>query len=77
MANKLALEIEKILSAEVGEFIARSTVKKNCELIGATADSITSDMLPQLADMIDKSVVFFTGKESGGDLVTRIKSISV
>ena len=49
MANRLAQEVEKILSAAVGDFIAKATVKKNCELIGTTPDALTADQLPALA----------------------------
>ena len=75
MANKLAQEIEKILAEEVGEFIARAAVKKNCELIGTTPDTLTADQLPELAEKIDKSVSFFSGKDVGTNLADKIKSL--
>jgi hypothetical protein len=77
LSNKLAQEIEKILSDDVGEFIARATVKKNCELIGTTPDTLTVAQLPELAEKIEKSVVFFSGEEVGGDLVAKIKALKV
>ena len=52
MANRLAQEVERILTAAVGDFIAKATVKRNCELIGATPDELTADMLPALAEKI-------------------------
>lgn len=75
MPNKLALEIEKILSETVGDFIARATVKKNCEMIGTTPDTLTPDMLPELAQKIDKSVSFFSGKDTGEAIAERIRNI--
>ena len=75
MANKLAQEIEKILSDAVGDFIARATVKKNCELIGTTPDTLTADKLPELAEKIDKSVSFFSGKDVGSSLAEKIRAI--
>ncbi len=77
MANKLAQEIERILSEALGEFIAKATVKKNCELVGATPDTITPDKLPELAAKIEKSVCFFSGSDTGKRLVERIRSIKV
>ncbi|MDY6793760.1 MAG: hypothetical protein SWK76_00545 [Actinomycetota bacterium] len=77
MANKLAQDIEKILSEAVGDFIARATVKKNCELIGSTPDTITAAQLPELAEKIDKSVSFFSGKDVGSALAEKIKSLKV
>lgn len=77
MANKLAQEIEKILSEILGEFIAKATVKKNCELIGTTPDTLTVDQLPELADKIDKSVAFFSGEGDASGVAEKIKAIRV
>ena len=77
MANKLALEIEKILAESVGDFIAKATVKKNCELTGPTPDTLTSDQLPALAEKIDKSVSFFSGKDAGEALAEKIRHLKV
>jgi len=77
MANKLAQEVEKILSAAVGDFIAKATVKKNCELIGTTPDTLTADQLPELAEKIEKSVSFFSGKDVGSGVAEKIKAIKI
>jgi hypothetical protein len=77
LPNKLALEIEKLLSESVGDFIARATVKKNCELIGTTPETLTPEQLPELAEKIDKSVSFFSGKDAGKALAEKIKMIKV
>ena len=77
MANKLALEIERMLAAEVGEFIATATVKKNCDLVGCTPDTITAAQLPELAEKIDKSVSFFSGKDVGSALADKIRALEV
>lgn len=75
MANPLAQQVEKILENAVGEFIAKATVKKNCELIGATIDSLTAGQLPELATHIEKSVSFFSGKETGTDVAEKIRNL--
>jgi hypothetical protein len=77
LANKIAQEIEKILSGVLGEFIAKATVKKNCELIGTTPDTLTMDQLPALAEKIDKSVAFFSKEASTRDVSDKIRSIRV
>jgi hypothetical protein len=77
LANKLAQEIAKILSEEVGEFVANATVKKNCELINTTPDALTVEQLPALAEKIEKSVTFFSGKETGGQLIEKITALRV
>jgi hypothetical protein len=69
------MEVEKILAAAVGDFIAKATVKKNCELIGTTPDELTVDHLPLLAEKIERSVSFFSGKEVGSGVAEKIRSI--
>lgn len=76
MANPLAQQVEKILAGAVGEFIAKATVKKNCDIIGATPDSLTQAQLPELAAHIEKSVSFFSGKDTGGDVAEKIRSLA-
>lgn len=75
MANPLAQQVEKILGGAVGEFIAKATVKKNFELIGATPDTLTAAQLPDLAAHIEKSVSFFSGKDTGLEVAAKIKNL--
>ncbi len=75
MANPLAQQVEKILASAVGDFIAKATVKKNCELIGASPDTLTTGNLAELAAHIEKSVSFFSGKETGTDVAEKIRSL--
>jgi hypothetical protein len=75
LANKIAQEVEKILTDVLGEFIAKATVKKNCELIGTTPDTLTVDQLPALAEKIDKSVAFFSKEASASGVTEKIKAI--
>jgi hypothetical protein len=63
--NKIAQQVERILAGAVGDFIAKATVKKNCELIGVTPDTLTSAHLPELSEKIDKSISFFSGDDVG------------
>ena len=75
MANPLAQQVEKILASAVGDFIAKATVKKNCELIGTSPDNLTQAQLPELAAHIEKSVSFFSGKETGAEVSEKIKNL--
>jgi hypothetical protein len=75
LASLLAQQVERILASAVGEFIAKATVKKNCEIIGATPDSLTKGQLPELATHIEKSVSFFSGKETGMEVAEKIRSL--
>jgi len=71
----LAQQVERILASAVGDFIAKATVKKNCELIGCTPDNLTSGQLNDLASNIEKSVSFFSGKETGTEVAEKIRSL--
>lgn len=75
MANRLAQEVEKILSAAVGDFIAKATIRKNCELIGTTPDDLSIDQIEELTEKIRKSVSFFSGKEVGSGIAEKIREI--
>jgi hypothetical protein len=72
----LAREITKALSGAVGDFIATATVKKNCELIGTTPDSLTADQLTTLSVKIEKSVAFFTDDRTASDLAVKVRAMS-
>jgi hypothetical protein len=75
LANPLAQQVEKTLASAVGEFIAKATVKKNCEIIGSSPDTLTPAQLPELAAHIEKSVSFFSGKETGTDVADKIRNL--
>ncbi len=75
MANPLSQQVLKILTSAVGEFIARATLKKNCELIGTSAEELAPEKLPELAERIEKSVSFFAGKDVGKDVAEKIRNL--
>lgn len=75
MESPLALKVQKILSSAVGDFIAKATVKKNCELIGTTPDNLKNEELQDLAAHIEKSVSFFSGKETGMEVADKIRNL--
>lgn len=76
MANPLAQQVERILISAVGEFIAKATVKKNCQQIGTTPDDLQPSQLQELADNIEKSVSFFSGKEVGAEVAEKIRELA-
>jgi hypothetical protein len=69
------MEVEKILAAAVGDFIAKATTRKNCELIGTTPEDLSIDDLPELAEKIEKSISFFSGKDVGKSVGEKIRRI--
>jgi len=76
VANPLAQQVEKTLASAVGEFIAKATMKKNCELIGTSPDNLNAAQLPDLAAHIEKSVSFFSGKETGVEVAEKIRNLA-
>jgi hypothetical protein len=75
VANRLTQEVEKVLAAAVGDFIAKATTKKNCELIGTNPDDLTAEQIPELAEKIEKSISFFSGKDVGRGVAEKIRAI--
>jgi len=75
LANPIAQKVEKILAAAVGDFIAKATVKKNCEIIGSSPETLTAAQLPDLAAHIEKSVSFFSGKDTGTEVADKIRNL--
>lgn len=75
MDSPLAQQVEKILASAVGGFIAKATVKKNCEIIGCTPDSLSAGQLQELAAYVEKSVSFFSGKEAGTEVADKIRNL--
>lgn len=75
MANSLAQQIDRLLSSIMGDFIATATLKKNCDLIGTTPDSLTADQLPALAEQIEKSVAFFNDAATAQKIAEQIRTL--
>ena len=75
MDSPLAQQVEKILASAVGGFIAKATVKKNCEIIGCTPESLSAGQLQELAAYVEKSVSFFSGKETGTEVADKIRHL--
>lgn len=75
MPNSLAQTIQRMLSDAMGNFIATATLKKNCELIGTTAEDLSAEQLPALAQKIEKSVAFFKDEATGQDMAQRIRTL--
>jgi len=74
--NKIAQQVESILASEVGDFIAKATLKKNCELIGVTPDTLAKAHLPELSAKIGKSISFFSGDDVGSKVAQKIADIT-
>ena len=75
MANKLAQEIERILSEELGEFIAQATLKKNLEQMGVDSNSLSGDHLEDLSVRLEKSVNFFGGNSKGAMVANKVRAL--
>ncbi|MBI4362659.1 MAG: hypothetical protein HY558_05740 [Euryarchaeota archaeon] len=75
MSNKVAQEVEKLLSTALGDFIARAAVAKGCKQIGSDADTIAPTQLGALAEKLELSVKALAGPAVAGQLAAKIKGI--
>lgn len=73
--NSIARQVERVLSEAVGEFLARAMLRKNCELIGTTPETLTAAQLPELSEKIEKSVSFCSGKDMGRTIARKIAAL--
>jgi len=74
--NKIARQVERVLSEAVGDFLARAVVRKNCELIGTTPETLTAVQLLELSEKIEKSVSFCSGKDMGRMMARKIAALN-
>jgi len=73
--NDIAKQVKGIIKDEVGEFVGQVTIRKNCELIGASEESLSYSHLPELAAKIEKFVAFYCGRDSGSTVSNRIMAL--
>jgi hypothetical protein len=73
--NDIAEQVKGIVKDEVGEFVGQVTIRKNCELIGASEESLSYSHLPELATKIEKFVAFYCGRDSGNAVSNRIMAL--
>ena len=73
--NDIARQVKGIVKDEVGEFVGQVTIRKNCELIGASEESLSYSHLPELAAKIEKFVAFYCGRDSGSAVNDRIMAL--
>ncbi len=75
MQNPIALNVQRILSATVGDFVARAMLKKSCNLMGIAPEQLEPDHLAPLADNLGRSVSFFAGNEIGTEVAEQVRAL--
>ncbi len=75
MQNPIAQNVQRILAATVGDFVARAMLKKSCSLMGIAPEQLEPDHLTPLADSLGKSVSFFTGNEIGAEVAEQVRAL--
>ena len=77
MESTLAKEIEDILTPVMGRFIARTTVKVQCEKMGVSPEQLRPCHMDELASRIEKIInVYGVGAEVG-DRIRALKEEGV
>lgn len=74
--NKLAQSVTSAITPVVGEFVAKATVLKNCELLGISPEALCIEELPQLAKKIQTSISFFAGTAAAEQAYTHTLAAS-
>ena len=75
MTNELTQNVTRILSAALGDFVARAMLDRNCETIGTTPQALSAEQLPHLADTIERSISFFADKETGKQVAQKLRAL--
>jgi len=75
MANPLTEKIRGILSPVLGEFIADSAIRVNCERIGVTNDTLATQQLTEFAEKIKITLFIFLSEKKAREVVQKIKKI--
>lgn len=72
---QLAKEIEKILIPEVGEFVAKATIKRQCSLIGITPETLSFKEFDVFLEKLENSINFLAGKEVAKRVVEKAREL--
>ena len=75
MVNKLAREVDKLLTNLIGAFFAQATLKKIFGDMGVNPEGLGQADLADLADRIEKSVSFIKGQKEAARLAERIREL--
>lgn len=75
MVNKLAREVDRVLTDLIGAFFAQATLKKIFVDMGVDQEDLGRQDLPDLADRIEKSVSFIKGKDRAARLAEQIRDL--
>lgn len=73
--NEIARQVEDIIAGELGGYAAKAAFCRDCEVIGATPETLTAAQLPALAEEVWRSVSFFSDSERGDSVKNRIRAI--
>jgi hypothetical protein len=75
MYNRLAKDVEEAMGGFLGGFMAHIAVKKCCEKMGVSPDTLEDRQLPELADRIERFVHAGLGEEEAILVASRVRAL--
>lgn len=75
MAEEILQKVKDILSSEVGDVVAESTVRVNCQKIGIKPEELSRDKLDVFVEEIKVSLLLFLDDKQTEEIIDKIKSI--
>lgn len=73
--KKILKKIQEILYPKVGEVIASSSIRVNCQRMGINPDELTEDKLNIFADNMKVSLLLFLDEAEAEEISQKIKKI--
>lgn len=73
--KKILKKVQEILYPKVGEVIASSSIRVNCQRMGINPDELTEDKLNIFADNMKVSLLLFLDEAEAEEISQKIKKI--
>jgi len=75
MVNLAIKKISRILVPEIGEFVADSAIKVNCERLGIKPEELTSSRFPEFIEKVKITLLLFLEEKEIEEVVQKIKNL--
>ncbi len=76
MENRLAQQVIKLISDASGDFIAKAMLNRTCERMGIKADALEPNRIPELADIIERSITLFADAATGAEVARKVRALA-
>jgi len=73
--NELTKKIKNIIAPILGEFVANSAIRVNCERIGTSEDAITQNQIPEFIKKVKITLLLFLEEEEINKTIQELENI--